>query len=376
MPAAAGTDGQRAVRVVRGFRAGPADSAQHGGRHNAALDRGRHPCLARRDRRRQRLAAPATLGRRSDEAVGRDGQWLIAAHAQPPTLLLFNAGLNPVKTWATTSRNGQTLSRVAAVLDAAPRRSFIVALQDIPERWGTYDPKAEDFYDGLVHDYRMGEGLPVRGFLNPRRTFIGEPLESVFFDPLTTQVAGTARAKDGQSPSAQLVNLEVRRRIASLPLGGAPQPGSGAAFDGNGTRVLALPSQERVAIDVIDLRTWQPVKSMAAPGPGSFVRSHDGSRYAWTDAMMGADTDATLTVIERQTLESAVQLRQPRDSLAHVEFIQDGRHAPVSVGGPRGALIVHGATPRKEVKRLPMRSPAASHNVGNPLGRSNLERRP
>lgn len=310
-------------------------------------------------------------------AISRDGRWLMAAHAQPPTLLLFDAGLNLVKTWAAASRDGQTRSRVAAVLDAAPRRSFIVALQDIAELWEiSYDPKAEDFYDGLVHDYRMGEGLPVRGFLNPRRSFISEPLESVFFDPVSTQVAGTARAKDGGGASAQWVNLDVRRRIASLPLAGAPQPGSGTAFDWNGRRVLALPNPERAAIDVIDLRTWQPVKTIATPGPGSFVRSHDGSRYAWADAMMGADTDATLTVIDKQTLEPVAQLRQAGHSPVHVEFTQDGRHALVSVRGPQGALIVHDATTRRQVKRLPMRGPAASYNVGNQLERPDPGRSP
>lgn len=165
-------------------------------------------------------------------------------------------------------------------------------------------------------------------------------------------------------------------RIASLPLAGAPQPGSGTAFDWNGTRLLALPNRERAVIDFIDLRTWQPVKTIATPGPGSFVRSHGGSRCAWADAMMGADTDATLTVIDKQTLEPVTQLRQSGHSLSHVEFTQDGRHALTRVGGPEGALIVHDATTLKEVKRLPMRSPAASYNVGNQPGQPDRDRRP
>ena len=145
-----------------------------------------------------------------------DGRWLLAARDVPPTLLLFDAEHRPVKTWPVTSRNGQTVSRIAAIVDAPARRSFVVALRDLAELWEiSYDPKAEDFYDGPVHDFRMGEGVPVRGFLNPRRTYLGEPLESLRFDPVSTEVIGLARA------TVQRINLDVRRRVASEPLADA-----------------------------------------------------------------------------------------------------------------------------------------------------------
>jgi hypothetical protein len=141
-----------------------------------------------------------------------DDRWLLGAREAPPTLLLFDAERKLVKTWPVTSRNAQTASRVAAIIDAPTRRSFVVALRDIAELWEiSYDPKAEDFYDGLVHDYRMGEGLPVRGFLNPRRTFLGEPLENLRFDARSTEVVGLANA------TVQRINLDVRRRVASQP---------------------------------------------------------------------------------------------------------------------------------------------------------------
>ena len=300
--------------------------------------------------------------------ISRDGRWLMATRQQPPMLVLFDAALNLVKTWAPASRDGQTRSRVAAVLDAAPRQSFIVALQDIAELWEiSYDPKAEDFYDGLVHDYRMGEGLPTRGFHNARRTSVTEPLESLFFDRESTQVAGAARAKDGVGASVQLVNLDVRRRIASLPSVGVPLPGSGTAFDWNGSQVLALPNRERAAIDIIDLRTWKLVKSIATPGPGSFVRGHEGSRHLWTDATMGGKTGATLTAIDKQTLQVAASLNDPGPGLAHVAFTHSGRHMLASLNEAEGALVVFDAATLKEVKRLPMRLPTGVYNVGNQI---------
>lgn len=71
-------------------------------------------------------------------------------------------------------------------------------MRDLAELWEiSYDPKAEDFYDGLVHDFRLGEGVPVRGFLNPRRTYLAEPLQRLRVDPVSTEVIGLARSQPG-----------------------------------------------------------------------------------------------------------------------------------------------------------------------------------
>jgi hypothetical protein len=141
-----------------------------------------------------------------------DGRWVLAARDAPPTLMLFDAAGEPVKAWPVSSRHAQLTSRIAAIVDAPARRSFVVALRDIAELWEiSYDPRAEDFYDGLVHDFRMGEGLPVRGFLNPRRMALSEPLRSLAYDPASTEVVGMT------STTLARINLDVRRRVASQP---------------------------------------------------------------------------------------------------------------------------------------------------------------
>lgn len=113
-------------------------------------------------------------------------------------------------------KRGKT-SRVARIVDAPPRGSFVVFLADIAEAWElSYDPKAEPVYDGLVHDYRMGEGIADRGPFAVRRIFLDEPLTDAEFSPDFSQF--TARAADG---SLHVVNLHVRRRIETLPAGNA-----------------------------------------------------------------------------------------------------------------------------------------------------------
>lgn len=304
-------------------------------------------------------------------AVSSDGRWVLAANYLPHSLALFDADLNLVRTYAAASLDGQHSSRVSAVYDAAPRRSFVVALKDIPELWEiSYDEKAPPVFDGLVHDFRMGEGLAKPGFLGVRRTPLEEPLDDFFFDPQYRHAIGAARPRAGQPGFGQVVNLDARRRIAQLPLGAMPHLGSGITFAWNGTRVLATPDLKEGLVTVIDMNGWKPVKRIAIPGPGFFMRSHEKTPYAWVDSMMSPARD-TLTVIDKRTLEPVAALRpEPGKTVSHIEFTKDGRYALASLWERDGALIVYDAATLKEVKRLPMSKPVGKYNVGNKVGRS------
>lgn len=304
-------------------------------------------------------------------AVSGDGRWVMAANYLPHTLALFDADLNLVRVYPAVARDGKQSSRVSAVYDAAPRRSFVVALKDIPELWEiSYNPKAEPIYDGLVHDYKLGEGLAKPGFLGVRRTLLDEPLDDFFFDQDYRHVLGATRPRDGGAPDAQVVNLDIRRRIASLPLQGMPHLGSGITFAWRGGTVMASPNLKDGLLSVIDMKTWKLVKTIATPGPGFFMRSHENTRYAWTDSLMSPTAKDTLTVIDKATLEPVAQVREPGRTLAHIEFTRDGRYALASLWEMDGALIVYDARTFKEVKRLPMHKPVGKYNVWNKITRS------
>ena len=304
-------------------------------------------------------------------AVSSDGKWVMAANYLPHTLVLFDADLQLVKVFDVAARDGKQGSRVSAVYDAAPRTSFIVALKDIPELWEiSYDPKAEDIYEGLVHDYRMGEGLPKRGFLGVRRTMLAEPLDNFFFDPSYAHALGAAGPRADGAPSGQVVNLDVRRRIATLPIAGMPHLGSGITFAWNGSTVLASPNLKDGTITVIDMKDWSLVRTIAVPGPGFFLRSHERTPYAWTDSMMSPTARDTLTIIDKRTLEPVASVREPGKTLTHIEFTKDGRYALASLWEADGALIVYDARTFREVKRLPMNKPVGKYNVWNKITRS------
>jgi WD40 repeat protein len=304
-------------------------------------------------------------------AVSGDGRWVLAANYFPHTLALFDADLSLVKTFAATTLDGKASSRVSAVYDAAPRKSFIVALKDIPQLWEiSYDRQAEPIFDGLVHDYKLGEGVAKPGYLGVKRTLLDEPLDDFFFDQSYRHALGATRPKADGRASAQVVNLDIRRKISELPIAGMPHLGSGITFGWNGTTVLASPNLKDGAIDVIDMKSWKPVKTIQTPGPGFFMRSHENSRYAWADSMMSPTAKDTLTVIDKRTLEVVAQVREPGRTLAHIEFTKDGRFALASLWETDGALIVYDAVTFKEVKRLPMSKPVGKYNVWNKISRS------
>ena len=159
-------------------------------------------------------------------AVSSDGRYVAVANYLPGNLVIFDADLKLLKVIAGRNLKGDATSRLSAVYDAAPRKSFIIGLKDLPEIWEvSYDPAAQPFHDGYVHDYKMGEAIATPGFLNPRRTVLDVPLDDFFFTQDYANVVGASR--DGRG---QVVNLDVRRAIAALDLPGMPHLGSGISW--------------------------------------------------------------------------------------------------------------------------------------------------
>jgi DNA-binding beta-propeller fold protein YncE len=304
-------------------------------------------------------------------AVSGDGRWVMAANYRPNNLVLFDADLNLVRSYPASTLDGKTTSRVSAVYDATPRHSFVVVLKDIPELWEiSYNPLAEPIFDGLVHDYRMGEGIAKPGFLGVRRTRLDEPLDVFFFDQSYRHAVGSTRSQGIKPVGAQVVNLDVRRRIAEFPLPGIPHLGSGITFAWKDTVVLAAPNLKDGVLAVVDTNTWKVLKTIATPGPGLFIGSHENSAYAWVDSVLSPSARDSLTIIDKRTLAVVAQVREPGRTLSHIEFTRDGRYALASLGEMDGALIVYDARTFKEFKRLPMSKPVGKYNVGNRIARS------
>ncbi|MCK0104977.1 cytochrome D1 domain-containing protein [Marinobacter sp. S0848L] len=275
-------------------------------------------------------------------AVSADGQYVMAANYLPHTLVLFDAdNLDLLDFIPVENAQGES-SRVSAVYTAPPRGSFIAALKDIPEAW-----------EVTVQDNKA----------QLRRMTTDTLLDDFFFDPGYQHLIGAAR--DGKH--GVVIDLDTGKTTAELPLPGMPHLGSGITWEYQGRRVMATPHFRAGAISIIDMDTWEVIKTLKTEGPGFFMRSHENSRYAWADVFFGPNADK-VHIIDKQTLEIVKTLQpEPGKVAAHVEFDRYGEKLLLSVWDNDGAIIVYDADTLEEEKRIPMKKPSGKYNVWNKI---------
>ena len=298
-------------------------------------------------------------------AISHDGKWLAVANYLPMTLtILSTEDLSVARVMEVKAKNGLP-SRVSAVYQAPQRKSFILALKDQPEIWEVAtDPDADPVYEGFVHSREKGMVEAIassEGLFARRRIEVSGPIDDFFFTPDYRNLIGAAR--DGAR--GVVVNLNVGREIAELPLPGLPHLGSGISWMRDGVRVMATPHRREAKLSVIDTENWQVVATIDTEGPGFFLRSHENTPYFWADVFFGPNRDA-VHVIDKQSLEIVRTLRPvPGATVAHVEFTRDGSRALVSVWEDDGAVIVYDAETLEEVMGLPMRKPSGTYHDWN-----------
>jgi hypothetical protein len=320
--------------------------------------------IAKYDLHRLGMVAEIRAGASSrNVALSGDGRYLLVANEQPHTLVVLDARDLALRERIEVRDDAGKSSRVSAVHDAPARSSFIVALSDIPELWELrYDEGAPPVYPGLVHDFRLGEGVPVPGDFPPRRVRLDAPLADLLFDPDQLYVLGIVAG----GSRIQAVDLDTRRRLATLDLPGLPRTGAAVRWQQDGRTLLALPNQSEGLLIILDEVNWKPVKVIDTPGPGAFMASHAGNPYLWLGGFPGPHQDAVL-IIDKRSLEIVQTLRpEPGKRAAHLAFGADGRHVLVSVGEDAGAILVYDSRRLEEVARIPMRRPAGIHPVAVP----------
>ncbi len=301
-------------------------------------------------------------------AISNDGKYLIVGNYLPNNIVILNTSdLSPLKVIATKDKDGNS-SRVSAVYNAPPRYSFIVALKDVKEVWEIpySDEGGVEVFKGWAHDYKVeakAEGWKIEDQFPVRRIKTDDYLNDFFFDPDYINLIGTAR----NSHNGQVINLDTKKKVASIGLTGMPHLGSGITWDYQGKEVFASPNIKEGKITVIDMENWDIIKEIETEGPGFFMRSHEKSRYAWTDVFFGPNNDK-VHVIDKSTLKIVKTLAPaPGKNAAHVEFTKDGKYVLLSVWDMDGELIVYDAETLEIVKRMPMKKPSGKYNVYNKI---------
>jgi hypothetical protein len=157
--------------------------------------------------------AGAALATQPFQATSADASWRLRGDGS--RLELRDGQAHLVKRYELPASDAGAAPTVASVHHAALRRSFVVTFRHLPQVWEiSLDPQAEPLYQGLVHDFRMGEGVAEPGFLGVRRMRMPVALPDSTLDSTGSYLLG--RAADGADGRAvlHLVHLDVRRSIA------------------------------------------------------------------------------------------------------------------------------------------------------------------
>lgn len=225
----------------------------------------------------QRFEAPVPV---HGAAASADGRWALLAHGEQLSLLDAQARL--VRRYDGTDLARRRHGPARALWHLPQRRSFVVAWPALGELWEIpLDPHAEPIFDGLVHDYRLGEGIASPGYLGVRRTPLGLPMPDLAFaDAQVPWLAGL------QDERVVVVHLDVRRRVAERVLPGA-RPQAALVRRTEGGLQWWLPCGQQV--QVLDVPRFVPVGRYALPAPARALHAVGAAVWA---LLADADTAA------------------------------------------------------------------------------------
>ncbi|MCL4702224.1 hypothetical protein FBR03_03425 [Betaproteobacteria bacterium PRO1] len=151
---------------------------------------------------------------------------------------------------------------VAAMRDAPERRRFLVAFADLAEAWEiAYGHDAPPVLQGLVHDYRSNEAVPLPGRFTPRRFELPGPTRALVAGPTSYEVA---RLDD--TGALGIVNLEVRRQIERPVIAPPGEADRIAPWRGDTRRGWLIARRGASHADVLDASDWSVSTSFEAGG--------------------------------------------------------------------------------------------------------------
>jgi hypothetical protein len=192
------------------------------------------------------------------------------------------------RTLESASLDGRRRGRVVSVATAPARRSFLVAIDTLPELWEvSVDPKAEPIFDGLVHDWRMSESLPRPGFLHPRRTPLPRAMSTLAPQAVGPWLLAQAGDSTGVCSVLAWIHLDARTVVQTLRLRGtiewSPDVVDVPARDAIDVRVLppagAATQRRRIVVPVArDGRAASPVDECSPEAARSGAPAPDATQ--------------------------------------------------------------------------------------------------
>ena len=192
----------------------------------------------------------------SDYATSADGQYLLGMREQSKVLELLNASdLSLIKA-IPIEEMVEPNNKIDFVFSASSRQSFIVGIGSSNQLLEIlYEDNPLPVYNGVMHDYRLGEGLvrdqsyfPVRIIKPAGKTSI--PISSYYFYSVKGFLF-IARDK-----TIEVIQLDARQTIATIILDDIPNLAISRVKTINDTPHLLVPFLNVPGVTSITLDHW------------------------------------------------------------------------------------------------------------------------
>ncbi|MCM2328126.1 MAG: TonB-dependent hemoglobin/transferrin/lactoferrin family receptor [Lysobacter sp.] len=230
------------------------------------------------------IVAAAPVHASALEATSADGRYRVATDDAANELVVYPGnGARELRRIPLVDRNRRT-GRLAWIIDLPRRQSFLAGFEALPEAWELpYSEKTEPVFNGLVHDYRMGEGIADPGPLPVRRIPLDAPLPRPTPDERQVHVAWADPALPGK---LNVLNLDVRRIVAQVDAPaakGAAAPAEarapiGSPASGAAAQSAPVPRIEKVQVVGAVSRVEEAIDSV--PATVSVIEREDLFREA------------------------------------------------------------------------------------------------
>ncbi len=192
----------------------------------------------------------------SDYATSADGQYLLGMREQSKVLELLNASdLSLIKA-IPIEEMVEPNNKIDFVFSASSRQSFIVGIGSSNQLLEIlYEDNPLPVYNGVMHDYRLGEGLvrdqsyfPVRIIKPAGKTSI--PISSYYFYSVKGFLF-IARDK-----TIEVIQLDARQTIATIILDDIPNLAISRVKTINDTPHLLVPFLNILGVTSITMDSW------------------------------------------------------------------------------------------------------------------------
>lgn len=191
-----------------------------------------------------------------DYAISTDDQYLLVMRKQPQALELLSASdFSLIKAIPIKETDGQN-KKIDFVFNAASRQSFIVGMGGDNQLWEIlYEDNPLPVYNGVMHDYRLGEGLvrdqnqfPVRIIKLTGKTNI--PISSYYFYPASGLLFIT------RDKIIEVIQLDARQTIATIDFKEKPDLTGSVQQEIKHTPHLLVPFLNKSGVTSINMNSW------------------------------------------------------------------------------------------------------------------------